>query len=39
VIPLYSRLTIDARKTFVQGWQTNVWDNLSWHSQDWWLSK
>jgi ABC-type transport system substrate-binding protein len=39
VIPLYSRLTIDARKTYVQGWQTNVWDNLSWHSQDWWLSK
>jgi ABC-type transport system substrate-binding protein len=39
VIPLYSRLAIDARKSNVQGWQTNVWDYLSWNSQDWWLSK
>jgi peptide/nickel transport system substrate-binding protein len=39
VIPLYSRLAIDARKSNVQGWQTNVWDSLSWNSQDWWLSK
>jgi peptide/nickel transport system substrate-binding protein len=39
VIPLYSRLSIDARKNSVQGWQTNVWDFLSWNSQDWWLKK
>jgi peptide/nickel transport system substrate-binding protein len=39
VIPLYSRLSIDAKKNYVQGWQTNVWDFLSWNSQDWWLKK
>ena len=39
VIPLYLRLQLDARKKFMQGWQTNVWDTMSWNSKDWWLSK
>ena len=39
VIPLYRRLSVNARKNYVQGWQTNVWDALSWNSKDWWLSK
>jgi hypothetical protein len=29
VIPLYQRLTVDARKIYLQGWQTNVDDYVT----------
>jgi peptide/nickel transport system substrate-binding protein len=39
VIPLFPDLEVDARKNYVQGWQTNVNDNVTWNVQDWWLNQ
>jgi peptide/nickel transport system substrate-binding protein len=39
VIPLYSLPEVDARKTYVHGWQTNVNDSVNWNIQDWWLAR
>ena len=39
VIALYQRLTVDARKTYLQGWLTNVDDYVTWNIQDWWLNQ
>ena len=39
VIPLYQRLTVDARKIYLQGWQTNVDEYVTWNIQDWWLNQ
>lgn len=39
VIPLYSRLTVDARKTYLQGWRSNVDDYVTWNMQDWWIDQ
>ena len=39
VVPLFPYLVVDARKTYLQGWQTNVNDMVTWNIQDWWLAK
>jgi peptide/nickel transport system substrate-binding protein len=39
VIPLYQRLTVDARRSYLQGWRTNVGDYVTWNIQDWWLNQ
>jgi hypothetical protein len=38
-IPLYPVLQMDARKNFVEGWQSNGNDFVIWNSQDWWLNQ
>ena len=38
-IVLYNRLEIDAWKKYVKGHAMNVWDNLAWDAQNWWLDK
>jgi peptide/nickel transport system substrate-binding protein len=39
VIPLFPSLVVDARKSYLQGWQTNVNDTVAWNIQDWWLAR
>jgi peptide/nickel transport system substrate-binding protein len=39
VIPLFPDLEVDARKNYVEGWQTNGNDNVTWNAQDWWLNR
>jgi peptide/nickel transport system substrate-binding protein len=39
VLPLFPYLVVDARKTYLQGWQTNVNDVVIWNIQDWWLAR
>ncbi len=34
-IYLYGRSTFSAYRERLQGWVTNVWDNLGWNAQDW----
>ncbi len=34
-IYLYGRSTLNAYRERLQGWVTNVWDNLGWNAQDW----
>ena len=34
-IYLYSRSTISAYRDRLQGWSTNVWENLAWNAQAW----
>ncbi len=36
-IYLYSRSTLHAYRERLQGWVTNVWENVGWNAQDWWL--
>src|SRR5712692_25242 len=38
-IVLYNRLRIDVNKKWVNDVQVNVWKNLGWDTQNWWLSK
>ena len=35
VIPLFPSLQVDARKNYVEGWQTDVNDVITWNVQDW----
>ena len=37
IIWLYERSGIDARRTNVGGWSGNVWDNITWNTEDWYL--
>ncbi len=39
VIPLFPSLQVDARKNYLQGWQTNGNDYITWNIQDWWLNQ
>jgi ABC-type transport system substrate-binding protein len=39
VIPLYPILEVDARKTYLQDWQSNPNNWITWNSQDWWLNQ
>jgi peptide/nickel transport system substrate-binding protein len=40
VIPLFTTVQVDARKSYVQGWgPTNVNDFVTWNSQNWWLNQ
>ena len=34
---LYERAGIDANRTNVVGWQGNVWDNITWNTEEWYL--
>src|SRR3989475_504217 len=34
---LYERAGIDAHRANVVGWQGNVWDNITWNSEEWYL--
>ncbi len=36
-IYLYSRSKLHAYRERLQGWVTNVWENVGWNAQDWWL--
>ncbi|SRR5579884_497915 len=38
-IVLYNRLLIDPHKKYVVGPKVNIWDNLTWDAQNWWLNK
>jgi len=38
-VVLYNRLEIDALKNYVKGHAVNIWDNLTWDAQNWWLDK
>jgi peptide/nickel transport system substrate-binding protein len=39
-IVLYNRLQFDAFKTFVKGWEVNVFtSNVAWDSANWWLDR
>jgi peptide/nickel transport system substrate-binding protein len=39
IIFLYDRANIDAHRKNVQGWKGNVWDEVTWNVQDWWLKQ
>ena len=39
IIFVYERASIDAFRTSVGGWQGNVWDNIIWNTQEWFLTK
>jgi len=39
IIFVYERASIDAFRTSVGGWQGNVWDNITWNTQEWFLTK
>ncbi|MBV9359174.1 MAG: peptide ABC transporter substrate-binding protein [Chloroflexi bacterium] len=39
LIPLYSLPVVDARATYVHGWQTNINDDVSWNIEDWWVAR
>ncbi|OLC55603.1 MAG: hypothetical protein AUH85_08835 [Chloroflexi bacterium 13_1_40CM_4_68_4] len=34
---LYDRASIDAFRANVFGWQTNIWDNITWNTEDWFI--
>ena len=36
---LYERAGIDAHRANVVGWQGNVWDNITWNSEEWYLKQ
>jgi peptide/nickel transport system substrate-binding protein len=38
-IPLFPALQVDAHKSYLAGWQTNVNAYLSWNAEDWWLNQ
>ena len=37
IIWMYERAGIDATRANVVGWQGNVWDNITWNSEEWYL--
>ncbi len=37
IIWMYERAGIDAHRANVVGWQGNVWDNITWNTEDWYL--
>ena len=39
VIPLYPILEVDARESYLQDWQANPNNWITWNSQDWWLDR
>lgn len=39
IIWLYDRANIDAHRINVGGWQGNVWDEVTWNVEDWFLKK
>jgi peptide/nickel transport system substrate-binding protein len=39
IIWLYERANIDAHRTNVGGWKGNVWDEVTWNVEDWYLRK
>lgn len=39
IIWLYDRAGIDAHRVNVAGWQGNVWDDVTWNVEDWFLKK
>lgn len=39
IIWLYDRANIDAHRTNVGGWQGNVWDDVTFNAEDWFLKK
>jgi peptide/nickel transport system substrate-binding protein len=38
-VVLYNRLEIDGFKKYAKGHVTNIWDNLGWDTQNWWLDR
>ena len=38
IIWLYERAGIDARRTNVGGWSGNVWDDITWNQEEWYLT-
>ncbi|HLW46888.1 MAG TPA: peptide ABC transporter substrate-binding protein [bacterium] len=38
-IYLYNRASLSAYRDRLQGWVTNVWENLPWNAQAWWVTR
>jgi len=38
-IYLYDRARTHAYRDRLQGWTLNVWENVGWNAQDWWVSR
>jgi len=39
LIWLYERANIDGHRKNVQGWKGNVWDEVTWNVEEWWLQR
>ncbi len=38
-IYLYDRATMNGYRERLQGWVANVWENVGWNAQSWWVSR